>query len=290
MTTRAGSGPSIPMAAESRPAPAPDAMAPLDTGPLIEIRDGSLVVAIAPQAGGRIAQIRRQGVDHLVGHGESTAAVIAWGSFPMVPWAGRIREGHFGFQGRSYQLLRNLGSHAIHGFGFAMPWSVTRQEAAVVELALSLPQDESWPFGGSAQQRLAVTADRLEMTLSVRAGRLPMPAVIGWHPWFRKPDRMSFSPAHMFPRDEQGIATLPLQDPLPGPWDDCFINHDPVLLELSGQQLRLSSDCQHWVVYDATAAATCIEPQSGPPDAFNLTPATLEPGTAIERKFLVEWL
>jgi len=36
--------------------------------------------------------------------------------------------------------------------------------------------------------------------------------------------------------------------------------------------------------------ATCIEPQSGPPDAFNLEPATLAAGSSIEAWFLLEWL
>ena len=32
----------------------------------------------------------------------------------------------------------------------------------------------------------------------------------------------------------------------------------------------MSSSCDHWVVYDEPEHAVCIEPQSGPPDAFNL--------------------
>ena len=73
-----------------------------------------------------------------------------------------------------------------------------------------------------------------------------------------------------------------MADPPPGPWDDCFINHEPVTLQRAGQQLRLSSDCTHWVVYDATSFATCVEPQSGPADAFNLEPAVVLPGEMLQ--------
>ena len=264
-------------------------MAPLAPGPLITITHGVLRVTIAPQAGGRIAQIQHDGVDHLIGYDKNTAAMIAWGSYPMVPWAGRIRHGRFEFRGHAYQLPLNLAPHAIHGVAFALPWSVQKHEAGVVELALALPEDESWPFGGTAHQRIVAGDDRLEMTLSVRAGQSAMPVVVGWHPWFRKPERFHFSPSRIYPRDDEGIATLPLADPPPGPWDDCFINHDVVTLQLAGQRLRLSSDCLHWVVYDATTFATCIEPQSGPPDAFNLEPTMVSPGASFQRQFLIEW-
>ena len=276
------------MAADPHGSPT-DAMSPFAPGPLVDIVHASLRVTIAPQAGGRIAQIHYDGIDHLVGYDDANTAMIAWGCYPMLPWAGRIRNGRFGFQGRDYQLPLNMGTHAIHGVGFAMPWKVEAHETHAVELSLALPEDERWPFGGTAHQRIEAGEGWLKMDLSVRAGSRPMPAVIGWHPWFRKPEQLHFSPNGIYPRDDEGIATLPLLDPPPGPWDDCFINHEPVTLQRAGQQLRLSSDCTHWVVYDATPSATCVEPQSGPPNAFNLEPAVLLPGAILQRRFLIEW-
>src|SRR5690606_32816139 len=100
MTTRAGFRPSIPMGPDPRrDAPQTGAMAPLAPGPLLTIASGALAIAIAPLAGGRIAQGRRDGVEFLVGHGDDTSATIGWGSYPMAPWAGRIRGGRFDFQG-----------------------------------------------------------------------------------------------------------------------------------------------------------------------------------------------
>ena len=264
-------------------------MAPMAPGSLITIAHGDLRVAVAPQAGGRIAQIQYDGVDHLIGYDEANPAMIAWGSYPMLPWAGRIRQGRFDFQGREYQLPLNLEGHAIHGVAFAMPWQVDVQDTRSVELSLALPEDERWPFGGVAHQRIEAGEGRLTMELSVRADRVSMPAVIGWHPWFRKPGQLLFSPSRIYPRDPQGIATLPLKEPSPSPWDDCFINQAPIVLQRAGQSLRLSSDCTHWVVYDQTTFATCVEPQSGPPDAFNIEPMMLLPGETLRRTFLIEW-
>ncbi|SOD55014.1 aldose 1-epimerase [Pseudoxanthomonas wuyuanensis] len=259
-------------------------------GPLIAIASGPLSVDIAASAGGRIAQIRQGGAEWLLGYGEQNAAPIAWGSYPMLPWAGRIRHGRFGFQGNPYQLPLDHGEHAIHGVGYKLPWQVVGHSPRHAELSLQLPCDARWPFGGSAWQRFEVDGNRLRMELSVTAGAQAMPAVIGWHPWFRKPERIEFAPTQAYPRDRDGIAILPLAPPPPRPWDDCFINREPVILHRGGQSVRLTSDCAHWVVYDERDDATCVEPQSGPPDGFNLGPTRLAPGATCAAWFLMEWL
>ena len=276
---------------DARVATWPDgALRPLAPGALIRIAHESLAVDIAPSAGGRIAQISHAGIEWLVGHDERHAAMIAWGSYPMLPWAGRIRHGRFAFEGRRHQLALNFGDHAIHGVGFALPWRVEAQSPRRATLSLQLPEDARWPFGGRAVQHIEVGDDTLRMELSVSADAHAMPVAIGWHPWFRKPDRLEFEPNAIYPRDADGIAVRPLADPSPGPWDDCFLNDRPVFLQRGGQRVRLTSDCSRWVVYDETVHATCVEPQSGPPDAFNLEPVRLAPGESISAWFLLEWL
>jgi aldose 1-epimerase len=266
------------------------ALRPLAPGPLLEIRSDALTVQVAPAAGGRIAQIAFEHVEWLCGH-DSDSAAIAWGCYPMLPWAGRIRQGRFRFDGHEYQLPANLGAHAIHGIGFVNPWRVEAHSPTLLELSLRLPCDKNWPFGGTARQRFAVEERMLQLELSVRASEHAMPhPVLGWHPWFIKPEAVGFRPTACYPRDAQGIATLPLTAPPAGPWDDCFTATRPVTLHRAGQVLCLTSSCDHWVVFDERAHATCMEPQSGPPDAFNLDPsARLEPGDSAKAWFVMEW-
>src|SRR5690606_19823880 len=148
----------------------PGPTSPLAPGPLLTIRDGGLEVDIAAEAGGRIAQIRCDGVEQLLGHGEHGAeAAIAWGCYPMVPWCGRIRGGRFEFDGRAYELPAGFEGHAIHGVGYLMPWRATAHSPRHVELELELPCDRRWPFGGVAAQRIEVEGRRLAMDLSVTA-------------------------------------------------------------------------------------------------------------------------
>ncbi|MGH8036933.1 MAG: aldose epimerase [Stenotrophomonas sp.] len=269
--------------------PIDDAQAPLPAGRLYWLRAGKLEVALAPAAGGRIAQIRYDGVDWLADEQQGGAATIAWGCYPMVPWAGRIRQGCFNFDGEAYALPTNFGAHAIHGVGFSRPWRIDSIDTDAAALSLVLPEDAYWPFGGVATQTVRVGPDRLELHLAVQAGERAMPAVLGWHPWFRKPDELLFAPNAMYPRDGEGIATLPLASPSPGPWDDCFINSAEVTLLSAGQRLQLRADTDHWVVYDGAPHATCVEPQTGPPDGFTLARNRLEPGQRLALHFDMQW-
>jgi aldose 1-epimerase len=276
------------MVPERQP-PQDAALAQVAPGTLVRLSRGNMQVEVAPEAGGRIAQIAYKGTDQLIDHHQAGGAMIGWGCYPMVPWAGRVRRGGFGFAGVRRQLPLNLGNHAIHGVGFAMPWTIESHAAHRLALSLALPQDERWPFGGRAFQRIELEENRLLLQLSVEAGPQAMPATIGWHPWFRKPARLRFSPSCMYPRDGDGVAILPPQAPSAGPWDDCFLNSRTVALESEGRTLTLDSDCTHWVVYDETPYATCVEPQSGPPDAFNIGPFVLAPGAALVRDFHMAW-
>ena len=57
----------------------------------------------------------------------------------------------------------------------------------------------------------------------------------------------------------------------------------------------LSSDCDHWVVFDLPPTTTCVEPQSGPADAPNLgdgapgVAQVVAPGSPLRRTMTIAW-
>ena len=254
----------------------------------LRLGDETTQVEIDTVSGGRIAQIRFQGIELLVGQGSARPLgdPMRWGCYPMLPWAGRVRDGRFELDGHSYQLPVSADGHAIHGVGFTSAWTVATHVERAVELSLDLPADETWPFGGRARQQIFVGDGEIRMELEVTADDRRFPAVIGWHPWFRKPDRLQFHPTAMYRRVD-GIAVDEQIDVRSGPWDDCFVNTEPIIAGIDGVDVAMTSDCTDWVVYDQPAHATCIEPQSGPPDAFNIRPHLLDPGHTLSRTFRI---
>jgi aldose 1-epimerase len=249
------------------------------------------VCTVSPSDGGRVATLNVGGVDLIVGPDPSLPAT-GWGSYPMVPWAGRVRNGRFSFDGADYDMPINFAPHAIHGTGFEQPWTVTGRDLSSVALTCSL----DWPFGGDSEQVIELTDDSLTCELAVRAGDRAMPCTLGWHPWFVKPQRVDLRFERMYLRDDDYITDgRTVSPPPPPPWDDCFAGPlVPPRLWIAGPEtvvdVLISSDCDYWVVYDMPANATCVEPQSGLPDAFNIGDATrLDPGEELRRNMTIRW-
>lgn len=261
--------------------------------------------------GGRLAQVVAVGQPLLIDPGpaaERDATSTDWGAYPMAPWAGRIRSGRFRFFGRDHQLPLNQQDgpdddrrHAMHGTVFTRSWTIDERSTNAVSLSTRLDRTGSgWPFPGTAHQRIELLAGQLRCDLSididhsVHSEQHPVvfPAEIGWHPWFVKPNQLHFHPNAMYERDRVGLPTGHLVAPTPGPWDDCFVNTAPVTLEYDrpiASMITVSSDCDHWVVYDVPDHATCVEPQSGPPDAFTIRPQLVTATHPLRRTMNISW-
>jgi aldose 1-epimerase len=258
---------------------------------------GDVTVTVFAEFGGRVGQITVAGQPLLVDVPPlDDPDPLAWGCYPMAPWAGRIRRGRFTFAGAEHHLPINHHdgdgadrAHAIHGLVFDRDWPDVRD---VSDTSWTSTRDLDWVFGGTVTQTIELYADRVDLTLSVESSGERFPAEVGWHPWFRKPDRLEFTPASMYRRDEFGLPTGALVQPTTGPWDDCFVNTRPVELHYdraTAATVRVESGCDHWVVFDMPTDATCVEPQSGPPDAFNLTPHVVTPDTPLTRTATISW-
>lgn len=261
---------------------------------MIELRSGSAQCTISPDDGGRLASLRIGDQQILIERPPASEPdPMSWGAYPMAPWAGRVRRGQFAFEGHEYTLPINLAPHSIHGTVFTRAWHVDLVEEQLghhVTASLSCDLGPLWPLGGFASQTITLAPDRLECVLAVTAGDRRMPAHIGWHPWFVKPVAAELDFARMYLRDPEGIATGTLVVSPAGPWDDCFIEpRAPIALRYDTCTLTVTSDCICWVIYDQPAHATCVEPQSGPPDAFNHTPDVLEPGQTLQRMMALSW-
>lgn len=274
------------------------------------VSDGGDSCEVDARCGGRVAQVTAAGHHLLIDPGPAAGrdpASTGWGSYPMAPWVGRIRQGRFHFFGNDHLLPLNQQDapgeerrHAMHGTVFTRPWTVDVETVNSVTMSCRLDHpDSGWPFPGLAHQTIEVLDGQLRCDLSIEVdhhtnGQTPIvfPGEIGWHPWFVKPDALVFHPDAMYESDAIGLPTGNLVAPAAGPWDDCFVNTAPVTLEYARRSVAMvtvSSDCDHWVVYDMPEHATCVEPQSGPPDAFNVRPQIVTATHPLRRTMNISW-
>jgi len=238
--------------------------------------------------GGRLASLVIDGLSLLVGpHDRATR----WGSFPMIPWCGRLPRGRLRWNETTYKFPITSAPHANHGLLHTSDWFEVDDQTIRAELS------DPWPFGGFATQHFDLSATALTITAEVHAVNQPMPAMIGWHPWFkRRLERggtatLSVLAESAYKLDAHMVPTGELGPVPPQPWNDCFVDMvlPPVLDWPNALTLSISSSFDHWVIFTEPEHAICVEPQSGPPNQLNSAPVTVEPGTPLVGTMTFDW-
>ena len=245
-----------------------------------KISGGDTKATIDP-VGGRLASLEIGGTEVLVTSGPKPTR---WGSFPMIPWCGRLAGGRLQWAGNDYRFPLTNEHHANHGLAHTRLWEVVSHTDSVVKLATDL--GERWVFGGAVRQRFELDDHSLLIEVQVEAHDYPMPVMVGWHPWFRRTldngaeVRLAIDPTARYELDDLAIPTGRLVAPGPQPWDDCVVglSGPPVLSWPGTLDVTIESSFDHWVVYTEPSHALCVEPQSGPPNQVNSSPVVIRPG------------
>ena len=267
----------------------------------VVLRSGGVEIVLDASAGGRIAALRIDGLSTLLTDGSGP---LGWGCYPMVPWAGRLRDGILRWRGEEHRLPTHLlPPHAIHGTLVETAWAVAH--AGESDATLTADLGPPWPFGGRAVHRVSLDPDSLRATLEVHAADRPMPAIVGWHPWFPRvlrdaagaavggPVVVDLDAGGMLLRGPDGLPTGEVVRPIPAePWDDCFIDvaGAPGVTWPGALELRIASDAGYWVVYTEREEGVCVEPQTGPPNGIATGEhAVVAPGSPLIAAMTISW-
>jgi aldose 1-epimerase len=223
--------------------------------------------------------------------------------FPLVPYANRIIDGRFAFEGQEVRLRRNWDRdpHPLHGQAWRGAWTVESSSELQATLAFSGGGDE-WPWRYRAAQEFELLADGLAIRLRVEnQSDSPMPAVLGLHPYFPEAQLATVQTRArtVWLTDAQ---SLPVQEIMtPADWtfdlprsaarvalDHCFNHWDgAAVVRWPDRTLRLSATGARalHVYTPANAGFFCLEPQTAAAGALHRPGggfARLAPGESLE--------
>lgn len=162
----------------------------MSSHPVLRLEAGSLELQIVPARGGAIANFTcvaagaRIPILRPTRPGRATVHEMA--SFPLVPFANRIRSGRFEFCGREVAMAPNLppDPHPLHGQGWLNAWEVGRSSAGEAELIYRHDAGQ-WPWDYEARQLFVLDGAGLGIRLGCRnLSGGPMPCGLGLHPYF----------------------------------------------------------------------------------------------------------
>ncbi len=260
----------------------------------LKLEQGAARLTLDAQRGGAIRDFEWQGIP--IFRPTAPAAgdePLETACFPLIPFANRIAQGRFEFDGRSVQLSRNWSGdpHPLHGYGWRAPWSVVSHSRDSARIRFDGSAGE-WPWRYNCEQDLQLLRDGLSIELSIRnLSVTPMPAMLGLHPYFHGADnaRLTASLPRVWLTDE---VSIPLEEvPTPIDWrfdqgriinsfplDHCFAGWDGVAtLRWPDRTVSVHATGCHCVQIYAPAGKDffCLEPQSAASGALGRKPQRL---------------
>lgn len=250
---------------------------PSPPDPLVRLASGDVVIVVDLAEGARAVSWTVAGHELLSHHGDHP---IEHGMYPMAPWAGRIRGNTVTWNAREHSLPVTHDPWAIHGTALAQSAAVLElsQHAEEARLVARIEEHPGWPWPMAVDIAWHLRPRELTTTITVHALVEPFPAVVGWHPWFRRsldaggPLELSMRATERLVRGADHLPTgeAVAYDAGAGPFDDAFRVPDgratvawPGVLAVD-----IASDSDWYVVFDELASHVCVEPQSGPPDGL----------------------
>lgn len=254
------------------------------------MRAGALEAALSPMVGGSLLWLTHDGVNLLRHAPAGSNDPLDMASFPLLPYANRIANGRFAFDGREHSLPLNFGDHphSIHGTGWQAPWTVRARAGDAVHIVQTHAADAHWPWAYHAQQHIQIRPDSVHIALSLtNESAQAMPAGLGLHPyfqadadtwlqftasrlWLATPDML---PDRETPADAMGdwsrgapVIGDSLIDNAYGGW-----NGRATIRRGDGLRLDLSASGANWLhVYRPPGSLDfCLEPVSHMPNAIN---------------------
>jgi aldose 1-epimerase len=238
------------------------------------------------------------------------ASAVLMGSFPMVPFANRIRNGCFDWQATTIHIPANINGSAlpIHGVGWLQRWRPIGQCTSTrAQIRLIHEPDQAWPFAFAADQTFTLDAAGLEVQLDLRnSGDHPMPATLGYHPYFPAKPRLQTITSGIWESDQNCLPVRHLEA--------AFINQqlasgvgleqfdvDHTLtgwngvatLDWPGLRVDLKAStplsCLH-LFTPPSEPFVCVEPVSSPADGLNSPhqPMSLAANQSVSIKMRIE--
>lgn len=216
---------------------------------------------------------------------------VTYASSILFPFANRIKDGVYKFDGTSFQLEKNQEEeqNALHGFVYKKKFSVTAKELNDDYAKISLLYEENetskgFPF--TYNMHLEYTFSEKSVSLKViveNTSKTKFPYTLGWHPYFisdnLKESVLMFDSTKKIVLDNRNITTgtktiandsLSLNTPA---LDDCWIlNSDEVQFKTPKYQLTFNTTGNNnflQAYMPPKPNAIAIEPTTGVSDSFN---------------------
>jgi len=210
----------------------------------------------------------------------------------LFPFANRIKDGRYDFEGKTYQFDVNekVLNNALHGLVYNKTFEVIDQEATETYASVKLVYHEKrlsqgFPFTYTIYLEYVLTESTLNLNVKItNTDSKTFPFTLGWHPYFLSSNlydsHVDFNSDKKIVFDERNITTGVNDFEKNGNFeildkflDDCFVlNSREIIFNTPKYNLELSSSEKDSFLQLYTPPhknTIAIEPTTGVSDSFN---------------------
>lgn len=202
----------------------------------------------------------------------------------MLPFANRIRNAEYGWEGKTYRLPRNNGIHSIHGLTRDVEWNISHRGENSVSLSYSLISDD-YPVPLFLKVSYQLSATEFGVTFEARnEGKIIAPFMAGMHPYFkfdgpwslesrRNLLKLNYRDRYFPDGTFESMKPESVGSGSGNTYDNTFIAGSPTILISKGQRIRITLDeMPYLVVYNgeySRGKSVALEPMTSAPNSFN---------------------
>ena len=210
----------------------------------------------------------------------------------LFPFANRIKDGLYSFNGEEYQLEINhkKENNAIHGLVYDKTFKVINEYTTEHEAAITLEYEEinkykGFPFTYTIRLIYTLKENGIKLNVSIKnTDSKPFPFTLGWHPYFVSENlyesslkfdsnkRLVFD-ERMITKSVEDFKNNRIFEVKDKKLDDCFIlNSNTIIFESPSYDLKMNTSSNETFLQIFTpprANIIAIEPTTGVSDSFN---------------------
>ena len=217
----------------------------------------------------------------------------------LLPFANRVRNAKYLWEGEEYYLPQNNGDHSIHGFTRDMKWDLKKAAENKVVGTLDMT-NSGYPVDLRLKVTFLISAHAFTTSIeAINMGKVTAPFVAGMHPYFNFNGswhlesfqnllRLNYESEYFPDGSLTPVKPKCLNSETGITFDNTYITNSIPTLVAGDRKIRIeTSNMPYLVLYNGKYAgkiSVAAEPMSGAPDAYNngIGLATIQPGDSFQ--------
>ena len=193
----------------------------------------------------------------------------------LIPYANRVKDAEYVFDGVKYTLPKNKEGNAIHGLVMDKEFEVVEKTDDSVSLKYEL-EHEGYPTRLYCLINYKVFRNGLRVKINVKnIGKKRAPLTVGAHPYFIVDDDWQIFTRSKVIKKCVSFNKIPTGEFIKTTfehteYDDCFLLNGSIELSSSYSKVKITRRNMPFVqIYTGIRGSVAIEPMSGAPDAYH---------------------